>query len=108
MVSTYTPINTCFEQLTTHSSQRMPPASSMDDCVLAPIKLKVSGEGKERFFNEFLPLLHRTKHEVLGKHDNNSWYLVYIGTKVGSRGKGYAKTLIEYTTKQVSSLTYNL
>lgn len=64
---------------------------------------KLSSEGKKRFFSEFLPLLHDTKHEVLGKEaDLNSWYLVYIGTKPGSRGKGYAKTLIKHTTKQVS------
>ena len=62
---------------------------------------KLSKEGRKRFFNEFLPLLHDTKHEVLDKDDDNSWYLVYIGTKTASRGKGYARALIEYTTKQV-------
>lgn len=63
---------------------------------------KLSKEGKKRFFTEFLPLLHDTKHEVLGKDDDNSWYLVYVGTKVASRGKGYAKALIEHVTKRVS------
>lgn len=63
---------------------------------------KLSKEGKKRFFSEFLPLLHDTKHEVLGKDDDNSWYLVYIGTKTSSRRKGYARALIEHTTKQVS------
>ena len=67
------------------------------------LNLKLSKEGKKRFFDEFLPLLHDTKRDALGKDDANSWYLVYIGTKPGSRGKGYAKSLIEYTTKQVSS-----
>ena len=68
---------------------------------------KLSKEGRKRFFDEFLPLLHDTKHEVLGKDEERSWYLVYIGTKVGSRGKGYAKALIEDTTKQASRLPFH-
>lgn len=72
------------------------------------LNYRLSKEGKKRFFSEFLPLLHDTKHEVLGKEDDvNSWYLVYIGTKTASRGKGYAKALIEHTTKQVSWLRPN-
>jgi len=68
-------------------------------------RYKLSSEARKRFFTEFLPLLHDTKHEVLGKkEDPNSWYLVYIGTKTTARGKGYAKTLIEHTTKQVSTI----
>ena len=87
----------------------MPPGENIDDfCTLLrsglyTLSWKLSKEGKKRFFKEFLPLLHDTKHEVLGKDDDNSWYLVYIGTKTNSRGKGYAKALIEHTTKQVSS-----
>lgn len=61
-------------------------------------------ENKCRFQKEFLPLLHRTKQEVLGDQDENSWYLVYIGTKPDARGRGYARKLIEYVTKQVSRL----
>ena len=86
----------------------MPPNKNMDDfCTMLwsgmfGLNWKLSKEGKRRFFDEFLPLLHDTKHHVLGKDDPNSWYLVYIGTKPGSRGKGYAKSLIEYTTKQVN------
>ena len=85
----------------------MPPGENMDDfCTMLwsgmyGLGFKLSKEGKKRFFAEFLPLLHNTKHEVLGKDDNNSWYLVYIGTKPTSRGKGYAKALIEHITKQV-------
>ena len=62
---------------------------------------KLSKEGRKRFFDEFLPLLHNTKHEVLGKEEARSWYLVYIGTRPGSRGKGYAKALIENLTQKV-------
>ena len=88
----------------------MPPNKNMDDfCTMLwsgmfGLNWKLSKEGKKRFFDEFLPLLHDTKHHVLGKDDDNSWYLVYVGTKPASRGKGYAKRLIEYTTKQVNNL----
>ena len=88
---------------------RMPPGENMDDfCTMLwsgmmALGWKLSKEGKKRFFTEFLPLLHNTKHEVLGKDDDNSWYLVYIGTKTASRGKGYAKALIEHVTRKVSS-----
>ncbi|KAL8682254.1 MAG: hypothetical protein Q9186_001713 [Xanthomendoza sp. 1 TL-2023] len=61
---------------------------------------KRSVEGQYRFQKEFLPLLHDTKQQVLGSLDNDSWYLVYIGTKPGSRGKGYAKQLIDHVTRQ--------
>ena len=66
------------------------------------LNYKLSAEGKRRFFGEFLPLLHDTKTEVMGARDDDSWYLVYIGTKVKGRGKGYARKLIEYVTKTVS------
>jgi ribosomal protein S18 acetylase RimI-like enzyme len=60
-----------------------------------------STEGRKRFFNEFLPLLHDTKHDVLKERDENSWYLVYLGAKKSARGKGYAKKLIQDATAQV-------
>ena len=87
----------------------MPPGANMDDwCTLFRsgmwrLNYKLSTEGKRRFFGEFLPLLHDTKAEVMGARDDDSWYLVYIGTKVESRGKGYARKLIEHVTKTVSS-----
>ncbi|KAL8765639.1 MAG: hypothetical protein Q9209_007371, partial [Squamulea sp. 1 TL-2023] len=68
-------------------------------CGMSAVNFKLSSEGKSRFQKEFLPLLHRTKAEVLGSLDNDSWYLVYIGTKPASRGKGYARKLIEHVTK---------
>jgi len=84
----------------------MPPGKHMDDWLtilqsgMWRLNYKLSSEGKKRFFDEFLPLLHRTKEEVMGERDNDSWYLVYIGTKPESRGKGYARKLIEHVTKQ--------
>ncbi len=66
------------------------------------LRFELSAEGKKRIFDEFIPLLHDTKHEVLGELDNNSWYLVYIGTKTKARGQGHAKALVEDVKKQVS------
>lgn len=61
---------------------------------------KLSSEGKTRFYSEFLPLLHDTKHEVLGSRDDDSYYLVYLGSKPSARGKGYAKKLISHMTEK--------
>lgn len=61
-----------------------------------------SSEGHTRYFREFQPLLHQTKHDVLGNVEDEAWYLVYIGTKPEARGKGYARALIESVTKVVS------
>ena len=61
----------------------------------------LSIEGCDRFFDEFLPVLHEAKYNVLKEDDNKSWYLVYIGTKPESRGKGFAGRLITHTTKEV-------
>ena len=65
---------------------------------------KLSPEGSTRFFSEFLPRLHDVKHDVLREHDNNSWYLVYVGTRPQSRRRGYARKLIEHTLKEVSAV----
>ncbi|KAL9032046.1 MAG: hypothetical protein Q9180_006735 [Flavoplaca navasiana] len=84
----------------------MPPGKNMDDKLtmfsneLWTVKGKLPVEGQYRFKQEFLPLLHRSKAEVLGSLDNDSWYLVYIGSKPESRGKGYARRLIEHVTTQ--------
>ena len=64
------------------------------------LNFQLSKEGKKRFFDEFFPLLHDTKAQVLGERDEDSWYLVYIGTKPSGRGKGYARKVIDYVTKQ--------
>jgi ribosomal protein S18 acetylase RimI-like enzyme len=85
----------------------MPPGKNMDDWFtifrsgMWRLKFQLSVEGNKRFFDEFLPLLHKTKEEVMGDRDDESWYLVYIGTRPESRGKGYARKLIEHITKKV-------
>lgn len=85
----------------------MPPGKNMDDLwtILRSgmwrLWYKLSSEGKTRFYNEFLPLLHHTKHDVMGDRDDDSYYLVYLGSKPSARGKGYAKKLIEHMTARV-------
>lgn len=66
------------------------------------LRYKLTTEGATRFFQEFLPKLHEAKSTALGIDDENSWYLVYIGTRPGSQKKGYAKALIEMVTNHVS------
>ncbi len=91
-------------------THRMPPGQTMDDwltgfrCGIWRLEygFKLSPEGHRRYFGEFMPLLHQTKHDVLGDFEDDSWYLVYIGTKPEARGKGYARALIENVTKVVS------
>jgi len=84
----------------------MQPAGNMDDWLtffrsgLWRLYYQLSGEGRTRFFTEFFPLLHDTKHSVMGERDNNSYYLVYLGSKRSSRGKGYARKLIEHMTSK--------
>ena len=85
---------------------RMPPGKNMDDWFtmfksgMWRLRYQLTTEGSQRFFKEFLPLLHNTKATALGADDDNSWYLVYIGTKPSGRGKGYCRKLIEHVTKQ--------
>ncbi|KAI9652728.1 MAG: hypothetical protein M1831_006621 [Alyxoria varia] len=83
----------------------IPPSATIDSLItflfsgLWRLYYKLSREGRQRFFREFCPLLHDTKHEVLGAiHDPQSYYLVYVGTKPSARGKGYAGKLIKATT----------
>src|SRR5689334_22695765 len=63
---------------------------------------QLSPEGRHRFFNEFMPLLHDTKHDIMGDRDDDSYYLVYLGSKPSARGKGYARKLIEHMSLRVS------
>ncbi|CAI6342137.1 unnamed protein product [Periconia digitata] len=82
----------------------MPPGQNMDDywtmlrSGMWRLNYRLSGEGKRRFFNEFLPLLHDTKAGTLGAQDDHSWYLVYIGTRPAAQGKGHCRKLIEHVT----------
>lgn len=64
-------------------------------------------EGRRRYYKEMLPLLTRTKQEVMGDRDNDCYYLVYIGTKPHARGKGYAGKLLRHMMRKVRHLPLN-
>jgi len=87
----------------------MPPGKNMDGwwtilrSGLWRLYYRLSREGRARFYSEFLPLLHDTKQEVLGARDDNSLYLVYIGTKPEARRKGYAQLLITHGTRMADA-----
>lgn len=87
-----------------------PPGKSVDDLLtlfrsgLWRLHYQLTKEGRQRFFNEFLPLLAHSLDEVLGDRSNDCWYLNYIGTKPASRGRGYARKLIEHITSRVRDL----
>jgi ribosomal protein S18 acetylase RimI-like enzyme len=87
----------------------MLPGQNMDDYLtilrsgMWRLWYKLSTEGKTRFFDEFFPLLHDTKHEIMGARDDESYYLVYLGTKISARGKGYARKCIEYVTRSADA-----
>ncbi|KAH7349278.1 acetyltransferase [Plectosphaerella cucumerina] len=57
---------------------------------------QLSAEGRRRYYDEFLPLLHHTKQDVMGDRDDDCYYLVYIGTKPNARRRGYATKLLEH------------
>jgi ribosomal protein S18 acetylase RimI-like enzyme len=63
---------------------------------------QLSPEGRKRYYDEMLPLLHDTKLEVLGERDDYAYYLVYLGTKPHGRGRGYARKLLENMIERVS------
>jgi GNAT superfamily N-acetyltransferase len=78
----------------------MPPGKNADDwwtmlrSGMWRLYYQLSAEGRNRYYNELIPVLHHTKEEVMGERDNDCYYLVYIGTKPNARGKGYASKLI--------------
>ncbi|KAF3767404.1 hypothetical protein M406DRAFT_254151 [Cryphonectria parasitica EP155] len=79
----------------------MPPGCDMDDwwttlrSGMWRLYFQLSAEGRARYYNELMPLLHDTKLEVLGERDSNAYYLVYLGTKPHARGRGYARRLLQ-------------
>ncbi|KAL7916030.1 hypothetical protein GGI35DRAFT_16168 [Trichoderma velutinum] len=76
----------------------MPPGMHMDDwwtifrSGMWRLYYQLGSEGRKRYYEDVLPLLHDTMDEVMG--DREYYYLAYIGTKPSARGKGYAKKLI--------------
>ncbi|KAF7548802.1 hypothetical protein G7046_g8547 [Stylonectria norvegica] len=66
---------------------------------------QLSAEGRRRYHEEIIPVLHQTKEQVMGERDSDCYYLAYIGTKPNARGKGYAGKLIRDMTKKVQLLS---
>ncbi|OIW32074.1 acetyltransferase [Coniochaeta ligniaria NRRL 30616] len=63
------------------------------------LKFQLSPEGNKRY-DDLVNVLHDTKISVLGDRDDEAWYLLYLGTKPGARGKGYAKKLLEFMVQR--------
>ncbi|KAF6809769.1 putative n-acetyltransferase [Colletotrichum sojae] len=80
----------------------MPPGKDADDwwtnlrSGMWRLNYQLTAEGRRRYYDELLPLLHDTKAEVMGERDNDCYYLVYLGTKPNARGKGYARKLLSH------------
>jgi GNAT superfamily N-acetyltransferase len=87
----------------------LPPGKDLDDwwtifrSGLWRLTYKLSREGRRRYYDELLPILHDTKLEVMGDRDNDCYYLVYLGTKPSARRKGYAGKLLEDMITRVSN-----
>ncbi|KAI8629586.1 hypothetical protein F5Y19DRAFT_86672 [Xylariaceae sp. FL1651] len=79
----------------------MPPGKEADDWLtilrsgMWRLYYQLSAEGRRRYYDELLPVLHHTKHEVMGDRDNDCYYLVYLGTKPSGQRRGYGRKLIE-------------
>ncbi|KAL9948445.1 hypothetical protein D7B24_007177 [Verticillium nonalfalfae] len=56
---------------------------------------RLTPEARRRYNDDFLPLLHDAKAEVMGARDAECYYLVYIGTKPNARKRGYAGKLLD-------------
>ncbi|KAH8158760.1 hypothetical protein CIB48_g9497 [Xylaria polymorpha] len=80
----------------------MPPGKDSDDWLtilrsgMWRLYYQLSAEGRRRYYNELLPVLHQTKHEVMGDRDDDCYYLVYLGTKPSGQRRGYARKLIDH------------
>lgn len=57
----------------------------------------------KRFFHQLLPILHDAMLQVLGNRVSECYYLSYLGTKPGGRGKGYASRLLRHMMAKVST-----
>jgi hypothetical protein len=112
-----TPVFCCTQKraLTNSSTviRRVPPGKQIDGwwtrlrSGMWRLYFQLSPEGKKRYFQEILPLLHDTKAAVLGDRDHDAWYLVYLGTKPSSQGRGYAARLLQDMMARVSLVPHS-
>ncbi|OTB08166.1 hypothetical protein M426DRAFT_201956 [Hypoxylon sp. CI-4A] len=79
----------------------MPPGKEMDDWLTVirsgmwRLHYQLSAEGRKRYYQELLPVLHDAKAQTMGDRDNDCYYLVYLGTKPNGQRRGYGRKLIE-------------
>ncbi|ROW05072.1 hypothetical protein VSDG_00379 [Cytospora chrysosperma] len=82
----------------------MPPGKNIDDwwtvirSGMWRLYFQLSAEGRKRYYDELLPLLHHTKAEILGERDDNAYYLadaenrpVYLESSSLANNAYYAK-----------------
>ncbi|CAK7228048.1 hypothetical protein SCUCBS95973_006748 [Sporothrix curviconia] len=82
----------------------MPPGKDLDGWWTAlrsglwRLHFQLSTECRRRYYAELLPLLEHTKLEVMAQRGivDDSYYLLYLGTKPGARCRGYARKLLEH------------
>ncbi|PNY23749.1 N-acetyltransferase [Tolypocladium capitatum] len=86
-----------------------PPGKFMDDWWATlrsgtwRLRYQLPAEARTRFFDELLPALHEAREQTMGSRNDDCWYLGYIGTKPGARGKGYASKLIRAMTDKADA-----
>lgn len=87
----------------------MPPGKDLDGWWTAlrsglwRLHFQLSAECHRRYYAELLPLLEHTKLEVMAQRGapDDSYYLLYLGTKPGARCRGYARKLLEHMFAKV-------
>ncbi len=70
------------------------------------LRLQLPAACRRRYYAELLPLLHATKQEVMGGQGgvDDSYYLLYLGTKPAARRRGHGQKLLEHMLSRVSCL----
>jgi hypothetical protein len=89
----------------------MPPGKDLDGWWTAlrsglwRLHFQLSTECRRRYYAELLPLLEHTKLEVMAQRGvaDDSYYLLYLGTKPGARCRGYARKLLEHMLVKVGN-----
>ena len=82
----------------------MPPGKEIDGWWTAlrsglwRLPFQLSAECRRRYYAELVPLLNRTKLEVMAERGptDDSYYLLYLGTKPSARCRGYAQKLLQH------------
>lgn len=68
-----------------------------------PLSFQMPTECCKRYFDELVPAMSATRRRILGARNKDCYYLGYIGTKPGARGRGYASRLIRDITDRADA-----